>query len=116
MLAPERKQAYEARTTAMVLKGITVLGGGLSGLSASFHLSRRFPSIPLILLEKSPGLGGWVRSERVDVNDANGNQARVLLEAGPRTLRPNGKSVLELVRNHLFALWPAFNSSMLHGC
>ena len=77
---------------------IAILGGGLSGLSAAFHLARRYPTVPITLLEKSQRLGGWVRSERVRVQDANGHEASVLLEAGPRTLRPNGKSVLELVR------------------
>jgi protoporphyrinogen/coproporphyrinogen III oxidase len=38
-----------------------------------------------------------VNSERVDVNDNDGNTSRVLIEKGPRTLRPNGKSTLELV-------------------
>ena len=83
----------------MLPRSIAVLGGGLSGLSTTFHLARRFPSVPTTLLEKSNRLGGWVRSERVDVRDSNGNTASVLLESGPRTLRPNGKSVLELVRS-----------------
>ncbi len=77
---------------------IAVLGGGLSGLSSAFHLSRRYPAAHITLLERSSRLGGWVRSERVNVRDGNGNQARVLLERGPRTLRPNGRAVLELVR------------------
>ncbi|KAI0694027.1 hypothetical protein BC835DRAFT_1275093 [Cytidiella melzeri] len=76
---------------------ISVLGGGLTGLSSAFHLSRRYPSAKITLLEKSPRLGGWVHSERVDVNDGHGHTARILLERGPRTLRPNGKSTLELV-------------------
>ncbi|KAF7790522.1 hypothetical protein EIP86_001478 [Pleurotus ostreatoroseus] len=75
---------------------IGILGGGLTGLSSAFHLSRRFPSTSITLLESSPRLGGWVHSERVDVRDTQGNEARVLLERGPRTLRPNGKAVLEL--------------------
>ncbi|KAK7685546.1 hypothetical protein QCA50_011413 [Cerrena zonata] len=77
-------------------KSILVLGGGLSGLSATFHLARRFPATPITLLEKSNRLGGWVRSERVEV-EHSGTRASVLLESGPRTLRPNGKSVLELI-------------------
>lgn len=67
-------------------------------MSSAFHLSRRFPTASITLLEKSPRLGGWVYSERVDVRDAQGNEARILLERGPRTLRPNGKAILELVR------------------
>jgi protoporphyrinogen/coproporphyrinogen III oxidase len=76
---------------------IVILGGGLTGLSTAFHLSRKFPNSFLTLLEKQSRFGGWVRSERVQVKDVQGNTASVVLEAGPRTLRPNAKSVLELV-------------------
>ncbi|TBU28062.1 Protoporphyrinogen oxidase [Dichomitus squalens] len=84
---------------------ITVLGGGLSGLSAVFHLARRFPArsgIRIALVESSQRLGGWVQSEKVRVQDGAGHEADVVLESGPRTLRPVSKAVLELV--HLLAL------------
>ncbi|EKM57571.1 uncharacterized protein PHACADRAFT_182091 [Phanerochaete carnosa HHB-10118-sp] len=76
---------------------ISVIGGGLSGLSSAYHLSRRFPTAKVTLLEQSPRLGGWVHSERVHVQDDKGNEAGILLERGPRTLRPNSKAVLELI-------------------
>lgn len=81
-------------------RSFTVLGGGLSGLSAAFHLSRRFPArtgTRITLLEKSSRLGGWVQSERVRVKDKHGHEAEILLESGPRTLRPASKAVLEIV-------------------
>lgn len=77
---------------------IAVLGGGLTGLSSAFHLSRRFPEALITILEKNSRLGGWVDSERVRVTDPQGVAVDIVLEAGPRTLRPNAKSVLELVR------------------
>jgi oxygen-dependent protoporphyrinogen oxidase len=76
---------------------IVILGGGLAGLSSAYHLSRKFPDTPITVLEEQPRLGGWVRSERVKVQDDMGHMSSVLLEAGPRTLRPIAKSVLELV-------------------
>lgn len=76
---------------------VVILGGGLTGLSSAFHLARRFPSTRIILLERQKVLGGWVQSKRVTLNVPNGGQAELLIEAGPRTLRPTGKSVLELV-------------------
>ncbi|KAF8645531.1 hypothetical protein AX16_007756 [Volvariella volvacea WC 439] len=79
---------------------IAVLGAGLTGLSSAFHLSRRFPQTLITLVEKQPRVGGWVRSERVQVTDEDGTPTSVLLESGPRTLRPNAKSVLELVDLH----------------
>ncbi|PCH35100.1 Protoporphyrinogen oxidase [Wolfiporia cocos MD-104 SS10] len=89
----------------MASKHIAVLGGGLTGLSSAFHLSRRFPRARITLLEKSQRLGGWVRSKRVNIRMADGSEASVLLEAGPRTLRPNGLAVLELV--NLLGLSPS---------
>lgn len=80
---------------------IAVLGGGLTGLSAVFHLSRRFPKSQITLLEKQARLGGWVSSQRVSVNLEDGKQAQLVLEQGPRTLRPNSEAVFELVRDEL---------------
>ncbi|KAI0355823.1 Protoporphyrinogen oxidase [Trametes cingulata] len=88
-------------------RSVTIVGGGLSGLSAAFHLSRRFPAhtgTRITLVEKASRLGGWVRSERVRVKDQYGRQAEVLLESGPRTLRPASKAILELI--HLLDLAP----------
>jgi oxygen-dependent protoporphyrinogen oxidase len=80
---------------------VVVLGGGITGLSAAFYLARKHPTVQITLVEKSARFGGWVRSERVEVCDSHGNRARVLLEAGPRTIRPNAKSILELVRIYI---------------
>jgi oxygen-dependent protoporphyrinogen oxidase len=77
---------------------VVILGGGITGLSAAFYLARKHPTVQITLVEKSDRFGGWVRSERVDVSDSDGHRAKVLLEAGPRTVRPNAESVLELVR------------------
>ena len=82
----------------MAPRSIAVLGGGLSGLSSAFHLSRRFPTTKVTLIEKQTRLGGWVRSQRVTIKE----NVSILLEAGPRTLRPNSKSVLELVMYSVF--------------
>ncbi|KAI8972885.1 Protoporphyrinogen oxidase [Trametes punicea] len=89
-------------------RSVTIIGGGLSGLSAAFHLSRRFPphsGARITLVEKSNRLGGWVHSERVRVKDQHGRQADVLLESGPRTLRPTSRAVLEII--HLLDLSPS---------
>ncbi|PIL23121.1 hypothetical protein GSI_14430 [Ganoderma sinense ZZ0214-1] len=89
----------------MASPSIAVLGGGISGLSTAFHLARRFPvhsGTRITLVESSERLGGWMKSERVAVKDSVGQEANVVLESGPRTLRPASKAVLELV--HLLGL------------
>lgn len=80
---------------------IAVLGGGISGLTAAFHLGRRFPDTRITLLEASSRLGGWIQTESVDLGPEYG---QVVLEAGPRTLRPVSKPLLELVRFGIFCL------------
>ncbi|XP_027274816.1 protoporphyrinogen oxidase isoform X4 [Cricetulus griseus] len=61
---------------------VIVLGGGISGLAASYHLIRG-PSPPkVILVEGSKRLGGWIRS----VRGSDG----AIFELGPRGIRPAG--------------------------
>lgn len=83
---------------------ITILGGGITGLSAAFHLSRKFPSSRITLLEKSHRLGGWVHSKRVQFPVPGGDVGSVVLELGPRTLRPQSKALLEMARMLKFHL------------
>ncbi|KAJ7913896.1 hypothetical protein B0H13DRAFT_2232236 [Mycena leptocephala] len=81
-------------------KHIAILGGGLTGLSSAFHLSRRFPASTITIIDKQKRLGGWASSsERVQLPGGRGS---VLLEGGPRTLRPSANSLLELI--HLLGL------------
>lgn len=61
---------------------VMVLGGGISGLAASYHLIRG-PSPPkVILVEGGKRLGGWIRS----VRGSDG----AIFELGPRGIRPAG--------------------------
>lgn len=92
-----KEERHVEQITFLMNRHIAVLGGGISGLSSAFHLSRRFPEALVTLIEQT-NLGGWISSERVHVRDDHGHSADILLESGPRTLRPNAKSILELVR------------------
>ncbi|EIW78446.1 FAD/NAD(P)-binding domain-containing protein [Coniophora puteana RWD-64-598 SS2] len=78
---------------------IAILGGGITGLSSAYYLNRRFPNARITLLESNNRFGGWIQSSRHDVplHNAPGQCASVLLESGPRTLRPVSKPVLELI-------------------
>ena len=77
-------------------RDIAVIGGGITGLSTAFHLSRDLPQAKITIYEQSDRVGGWIDSEHVKVNDGT-----VLFEWGPRTLRPdrmgNGMATLQLV-------------------
>ena len=86
---------------------ITVLGAGLTGLSTAWRLSHLLPSTSRItLLESSDRIGGWVQSStrQVGFRDEQGNdqEGEVILELGPRSIRPTGSKgaagMLKLVR------------------
>ncbi|KAG4067075.1 hypothetical protein HA402_000066 [Bradysia odoriphaga] len=69
-----------------------VLGGGISGLSAAYYLSRTVKS-PTALFESSDRIGGWIKSTQ---------QPGYIFESGPRTIRPGGvkgKNTLQLIEN-----------------
>ncbi|KAJ2715794.1 oxygen-dependent protoporphyrinogen oxidase [Coemansia spiralis] len=79
------------------MAAVTVLGGGITGLSAAWYLAQRLPPTARIaLIEGSPRLGGWVQTDR---RRAGG--AEFLAEKGPRTLRAGdsrmASAVLELI-------------------
>lgn len=69
---------------------IVILGGGISGLSAAWRLSRFFPKAQIILYEKSNRLGGYLKTDQQD---------GLLFEKGARTFRSaNCPSLLNLIR------------------
>ena len=77
-------------------KSIAILGGGITGLTAAYDLSRSHPSIPVTLYESAARVGGWVSSVEVPVE-----RGTVVFESGPRTLRPhtvNGMLTLQLAK------------------
>jgi protoporphyrinogen/coproporphyrinogen III oxidase len=60
---------------------ITILGGGISGLSAAFYLSARHRGTKVQLYEAASRFGGWIKTDQKD---------GYIFEAGPRTIRPKG--------------------------
>ncbi|XP_007908344.1 protoporphyrinogen oxidase isoform X3 [Callorhinchus milii] len=73
-------------------KTVVVIGGGITGLSACFHLTRATSNPKVILLEASGRLGGWVQSTRTEDG--------AIFEHGPRGVRPAGtvgKNTLQMV-------------------
>jgi len=71
---------------------VAVIGGGVSGLSAAYYLSRaQLPNLSnIVVLEAGNRLGGWVHSKRCEDG--------AVFEFGPRTLRPYGKSGLNTLQ------------------
>lgn len=87
-------------------KHITILGGGLSGLSTAYHLSRVLPaSTKISLVEGTSRVGGWIDSQKHELGfkDQRGQMREgvVGIETGPRSIRPRGSrgaaSMLKMV-------------------
>ncbi|KOS21116.1 Protoporphyrinogen oxidase [Escovopsis weberi] len=71
---------------------IAIVGGGLTGLTAAYYLARELPAgARLTLLEGGERLGGWIRTDRVNV-DVAGFRGVVSFERGPRTLSSLSRS------------------------
>jgi len=75
---------------------IAVLGGGITGLATAHYFARENPNARITIYESSARLGGWLKSDSMDVDGES-----VLFESGPRTLRPGtpaGLVTLELIQ------------------
>ncbi len=67
---------------------IAIIGGGIAGLAAAYELASR--GIPFQLFERSPRLGGIIRTEYVD---------GFVIEAGPDSFLAQKPAALELCRS-----------------
>ncbi|CEP14985.1 hypothetical protein [Parasitella parasitica] len=81
----------------MAQQSVAILGGGISGLSAAYYLSKYSPMTKILLVEGSKRVGGWIRSQRVSPgfhastpSAARADIDNILFEVGPRSLRPVG--------------------------
>jgi protoporphyrinogen/coproporphyrinogen III oxidase len=72
-------------------KEVAVLGAGISGLSLSWFLKKKYGDrLNITIIEKSPRMGGWIQTQR---------QGGFLFEQGPRSCRTkdNGLETLKLI-------------------
>lgn len=91
-------QRHDLATPDHGVTNVAVLGAGISGLASAYFLSRKLPQAKIVIYEKSSRVGGWVSSTFVDVGSG-----RIVMEQGPRSLRPNSPSAkvtLQLVGTH----------------
>ena len=79
---------------------VAVIGGGITGLAAAYELHRR--AVPFTLLERSPRLGGVVRTDQVD---------GFTIDAGPDSLLVQKPAALALCRE--IGLAPRLVSTLL---
>ncbi|CAL7940702.1 unnamed protein product [Xylocopa violacea] len=73
-----------------------ILGAGMSGLSAAYYALKTSKVAPLVVLEATNRVGGWVRS----IKQPDGT----IFEKGPRIIRANYQNILH-------ALWKDLTTS-----
>lgn len=96
-LASSLEQCRGYASAAEKQPNIAVLGGGITGLASAYFLTQEFPNAKISLFESKQDLGGWVKSEMMDVGDG-----KVIFESGPRSLRPQppaGTLTLKMVES-----------------
>ncbi|KAI0200289.1 hypothetical protein F4808DRAFT_450917 [Astrocystis sublimbata] len=71
---------------------IAVLGAGITGLTAAHYLARHAKDAHITIYEASDRPGGWIKADRVEVEDDQGRKGHVLLQKGPRMLRSGSVS------------------------
>lgn len=82
--APDSDGLFRYRDTPNPdAKNVAILGGGITGLSTAWNVSRLLPDASVTIFEKNDRLGGWIDSEEIAVDNG-----KILFEWGPRTLRP----------------------------
>lgn len=81
------------KTDSTSPREIAVLGAGITGLTAAHYLARHAENAHITIYEASDGPGGWIKADRVEVQDSEGRKGHVLLQSGPRMLRSSNKSL-----------------------
>ena len=82
-------------------RNIAVIGGGITGLSTAFFVSKEIPNAKITIFEQNERLGGWLDSEKVEVDGGE-----VLFEWGPRSLRPDNGGAGQFTRKLVSRLAP----------
>src|SRR3954452_22132267 len=67
---------------------VAIIGGGISGLSAAYHLAKA--GVPCTIIESRPRLGGVIQTDRID---------GCILEAGPDSFLSAKPAALDLIRD-----------------
>lgn len=77
-------------------KDIAVLGGGLTGLTTAYYLTRFHPTAKITLYEGDNRLGGWLDTHKASglpvgqehVKSEDGQEPIIHMERGARTVAP----------------------------
>lgn len=85
-------RSYATASQPQLPKDIAVLGGGLTGLTTAYYLTRFHPSAKITIYEAEDRLGGWVDTERTQVITKEGKLVNVTFERGARAVTPQSSA------------------------
>ncbi|EAQ93372.1 hypothetical protein CHGG_01607 [Chaetomium globosum CBS 148.51] len=69
-------------------KSIAILGGGLTGLSTAWYLTRFLPEAKITIYEAQTRVGGWIQTDKVEVKTPDGTVGTVHFERAARMITP----------------------------
>ncbi|KAL2199186.1 hypothetical protein P885DRAFT_58590 [Corynascus similis CBS 632.67] len=70
---------------------IAILGGGLTGLTTAWYLTRLLPDAKITIYEANKRLGGWIDTEKFQVKTPDGEEGIVHFERAARMVKPLSK-------------------------
>ncbi|KAB5551117.1 hypothetical protein GE09DRAFT_1190076 [Coniochaeta sp. 2T2.1] len=95
---PDRPRRYATTTAAGAAtpinvnknrpKHVAVIGGGLTGLSTAWFLTKFMPEAKVTIYEGSGRVGGWIDTEERPVEVPGGKQGVIRFERGARMVQP----------------------------
>ncbi|KAL2165239.1 hypothetical protein VTH06DRAFT_535 [Thermothelomyces fergusii] len=69
-------------------QSIAVLGGGLTGLTTAWYLTRFLPEARITIYEADKRLGGWIQTDKAEVTTPDGTVGTVHFERAARMVKP----------------------------
>ncbi|KAI0102953.1 hypothetical protein GGR51DRAFT_550215 [Nemania sp. FL0031] len=90
---PNHTDSTDSTNSNTKPREIAVLGAGITGLTAAHYLARYAGNARITIYEASDRAGGWIRADRVLVEDDRGQLGHVMFQSGPRMLRSSRSSM-----------------------
>lgn len=81
-------RSYATGANADLPSDIAVLGGGLTGLTTAYYLTRFHPDANVTIYESEARVGGWIDTQQVEVTTSAGAEETISFERGARVVSP----------------------------
>ncbi|POS73176.1 hypothetical protein DHEL01_v208423 [Diaporthe helianthi] len=85
---PRTRRSYATTSGSSLPGDIAILGGGLTGLTTAYYLTRFNPDAKVTIYESQARVGGWIDTEKVEVTTLAGTDETISFERGARVVSP----------------------------